>query len=69
MVLAPSSAAGGLTADDPPSLGGEGGKVPVVASLTGGIIGRVAGFVKGRFWEERIRFVVDEIFPRKISPA
>ena len=36
MVLAPSSAAGGLAAGDPPSLVSEGGKVPVVAGLDDG---------------------------------
>ena len=36
MVLAPSSAAGGLAAGDPPSLVSEDGKVPVVAGLDDG---------------------------------
>ena len=35
-VLAPSSSAGGLSADDPPSLGGGDGKVPFTAGLVRG---------------------------------
>lgn len=46
MVLVPVDAAGGLSADDPPSLGCAPGKVPVVANLTEDIIRREGEKVK-----------------------